>query len=330
MSAPHVLIISGPIASGKSTVAYALAAEARASGSTAGVIELDRIYMMLDDGPIMGDAEISRRARRAAAALVHQYVLDGVDLIIVEGDFWTTAQREEFTYRLSSGVASVFVTLRVSARGLFAVTGAASSPTARVEEALRRVESDPSRGRSRIPGVLRGCHADFAAAPPIAGDVTIDSTSLSLAEVAARIRSVLDSTVSTGTAGNGPLFKDVDCVQIPVADLEAGLAFYQDALGHQLIWRTDTAAGLRLADSATELVVQTERPELEPNLSVASADAAAREFVAAGGTLLVSPFDIAIGRCAVMGDRWGNRLVLLDHSKGRLHTDPTGRVRSAM
>jgi lactoylglutathione lyase len=112
-----------------------------------------------------------------------------------------------------------------------------------------------------------------------------------------------------------------------VPDLQAGLAFYQHALGHQLIWQTDTAAGLRLADSATELVVQIERPELEPNLSVASADAAARQFVAAGGTLLVTPFDIAIGRCAVVQDQWGNRLVLLDHRKGRLLTDATGRVR---
>jgi hypothetical protein len=41
-----------------------------------------------------------------------------------------------------------------------------------------------------------------------------------------------------------------DAQLIPVPDLEAGLAFYQDALGHQLIWRTDTAAGLRLGDAA--------------------------------------------------------------------------------
>ena len=85
------------------------------------------------------------------------------------------------------------------------------------------------------------------------------------------------------------MFRDVDCVQIPVSDLAAGLAFYQSALGHHLIWRTDTAAGLRMGDSATELVVQTDRPEFEPNLSVASADVAARQFVAAGGTLLVAP-----------------------------------------
>jgi hypothetical protein len=44
---------------------------------------------------------------------------------------------------------------------------------------------------------------------------------------------------------------------------------------------------------------------LEPNLLVASADVAVRQFVAAGGTLLVPPFEIAIGRCAVVQDQWG-------------------------
>ena len=163
--------------------------------------------------------------------------------------------------------------------------------------------------------------------PAIATDVTIDSTALSTAEVVACIRSVLERSDGAQAPGDGPLFRDVDCVQIPVPDLEAGLALYRDALGHRLIWRTDTAAGLGLADSAADLLVQTERPELEPNLSVESADAAAGQFVAAGGMLLVAPFDIAIGRCAVVQDRWGNRLVLLDHRKGRLLTDATGRVR---
>jgi predicted enzyme related to lactoylglutathione lyase len=186
-----------------------------------------------------------------------------------------------------------------------------------VEEALRRVELDTNRRLSRIPEVLRRSHADFAASPRITGDVVIDSSVLSVAEVAARIRSVLDAPASSFSVGHRSLFKDVDCLQIPVPDLEAGLAFYRDALGHQLIWRTDTAAGLRLADDAAELVVQTERPELEANLSVESADAAVRAFVAAGGTLVVAPFDIGIGRCAVVQDRWGNRLVLLDLCGGK-------------
>ena len=42
-----------------------------------------------------------------------------------------------------------------------------------------------------------------------------------------------------------------------------------------------TAAGLRLPDSNAEIVIQTERPELETNLTVASADAAASAIVRA-------------------------------------------------
>ena len=103
--------------------------------------------------------------------------------------------------------------------------------------------------------------------------------------------------------------------------MEAGLAFYRDALGHALIWRTPTAAGLQMADSASEIVLQTERPEIEANLSVTSAAAAAARFVEAGGSLIAPPFDIPIGRCAVMKDPWGNRLVMLDHSRGRLQSN---------
>ena len=123
-----------------------------------------------------------------------------------------------------------------------------------------------------------------------------------------------------------PLFRKVDCLQIPVPDLEAGLAFYRDRLGHSLIWRTATAAGLRLPESNAEIVIQTERPELETNLTVASADAAAEAIVEAGGRVVVRPFDIRIGRCAVVEDPWGNRLVLLDVSKGLLVTDEQGNV----
>src|SRR5688500_11803705 len=41
-----------------------------------------------------------------------------------------------------------------------------------------------------------------------------------------------------------PLIRKVDCVQIQVPNLDAGLAFYRDQLGHQLVWRTESAVGL--------------------------------------------------------------------------------------
>ena len=43
-----------------------------------------------------------------------------------------------------------------------------------------------------------------------------------------------------------PLLRKVDCVQIPVPDLDAGLRFYRDGLGLELKWRHATQAGLGL------------------------------------------------------------------------------------
>ena len=51
------------------------------------------------------------------------------------------------------------------------------------------------------------------------------------------------------------LITKVDCVQIPVPDLEEGLAFYRDRLGHALVWRLSTGAGLRLPCSDVSSMV---------------------------------------------------------------------------
>ena len=124
----------------------------------------------------------------------------------------------------------------------------------------------------------------------------------------------------------GPLISRVDSIQVHVDDLDAGLAFYRDELGHELIWRTERKAGLRMPDSRAEIVLQTERDEPETDLLVESADAAANRIVEAGGSIVVPPFDIQIGRCVVVEDPWGNRLVLLDDSKGTFVTDADGNV----
>ncbi len=123
-----------------------------------------------------------------------------------------------------------------------------------------------------------------------------------------------------------PLIRKVDCVQLYVSSLEAGLAFYRDKLGHQLIWRTENAAGLRLPESEAEIVLQTERREQEVDLKVDSVDRAAQIIADLGGNIIAGPFDIQIGRCVVVSDPWGNHLVLLDTSKGLLKTDEDHNV----
>jgi len=123
-----------------------------------------------------------------------------------------------------------------------------------------------------------------------------------------------------------PLILKVDAVQIIVPDLEAGLAFYRDKLGHELRWHNETSAGLAMPDSDTELVIQTALDRPETDLLVESADDAAQRFVEAGGTVVAPPSDIPVGRVAVVQDPWGNRLVLLDLSKGTFETDADGNV----
>lgn len=123
-----------------------------------------------------------------------------------------------------------------------------------------------------------------------------------------------------------PLFRGVDCVRVPVPDLEAGLAFYRDALGHALLWRSESAAGLQLGKGGAELVIHVESERGETDLLVDDVRRAIARVTRAGGRLVAGPFEIPVGRVAVLADPWGHPLAVLDLSKGRLRTDRQGRV----
>ena len=119
----------------------------------------------------------------------------------------------------------------------------------------------------------------------------------------------------------------VDAVTVPVPDLDHGMAFYCGVLGHELLWRHDGLgqAGLSTAGSSTEIVLTTAQ-RYEPDWKVASADAAAEVFLDNGGKVVLGPTDIPIGRLAVVEDPFGNRLVVLDSTKGTYKTDQSGAV----
>jgi predicted enzyme related to lactoylglutathione lyase len=123
-----------------------------------------------------------------------------------------------------------------------------------------------------------------------------------------------------------PLFRTIDCLRLPVRDLDAALAFYRDRLGHTLVWRNNVAAGLAMPISDAEIVLYTDGDQIETDIKVDDVPSAVARFVDAGGTLVGGPFDIAIGKCARVRDPDGNVLVLLDMSNGRLRTDADGNV----
>jgi catechol 2,3-dioxygenase-like lactoylglutathione lyase family enzyme len=124
-----------------------------------------------------------------------------------------------------------------------------------------------------------------------------------------------------------PVLRMIDAVTVPVPDLDQGLAFYRDGLGHELIWRNDenAQAGLRLPDGETEIVLSQHLP-YAPTWLVSSVSDAVADVIAAGGVVVVEPHAIAVGRLAVVADPFGNSLVLIDLSAGHYTVDDTGRV----
>ena len=123
-----------------------------------------------------------------------------------------------------------------------------------------------------------------------------------------------------------PLFRKVDCYSLPVSDLDSGIEFYSK-LGHRIIWKDGNyAAGLRLPDSDSEIVLHTDNRPVETDILVESVPEAIDRFVEAGGKLIAGPFEIKIGLFAKLADPWGNPFCILDFSKGLLATDADGNV----
>jgi adenylylsulfate kinase-like enzyme len=166
-----VIVITGPIASGKSTIAQALARELEQSGVRAAVIDLDLVHDALPE-TLAGDDSSWTVARRNAAATANLLAADGVTVVIAEGSFNSPDDRSTFARDLRSDRDPLYVTLQVS-----------------FEEALRRALRDPTRGRSRDPEFL-GAHFDArrdALANPPTTDIVIDTERTTATAAAATI-----------------------------------------------------------------------------------------------------------------------------------------------
>src|SRR5918995_4021896 len=89
---------------------------------------------------------------------------------------------------------------------------------------------------------------------------------------------------------NLAVLRGVDAVTVPVPDLDQGLQFYRDQLGHELVWRNDAEGqvGLRLPESQAELVLSTNL-EYAVNWLVTSVSEAVETIVEAGGKGVFDP-----------------------------------------
>jgi lactoylglutathione lyase len=115
------------------------------------------------------------------------------------------------------------------------------------------------------------------------------------------------------------MLKKIDCVMIRVGELEAASRFYAEVFGLRPLWRDATAVGLALPDTDAEIVLHCNPgipSGVEVHYLVDDVTQAARHFQQHGCHLVVGPFDVPIGRCAVIRDPFGTTLCILDLSKG--------------
>ena len=167
-----LVVVTGQIASGKSTVACGVARELQQDGTNAAVVDLDVIYEMLDPArdPKVNQAKW-RHARQLAAQLAGVLLAEGVH-VVVEGEFLTSDQRAEFTNALRPVTALRFVTLQVP-----------------FEVALERANADPSRGLSRDPAFLASHYESTAEAIRSipSSDLTLETSTIGVEEAARRV-----------------------------------------------------------------------------------------------------------------------------------------------
>jgi predicted enzyme related to lactoylglutathione lyase len=111
--------------------------------------------------------------------------------------------------------------------------------------------------------------------------------------------------------------KKIDAVLHRVADLDEAIRFYVDVLGLRLGWRDESMAGMIFPGNDSELVLHTDEKLPNPNVSfqVESVDEFVEEYKRKGYKVLVEPFDIRCGKCAVLSDPYGNGIEVMDLSK---------------
>ncbi|HTR60713.1 MAG TPA: VOC family protein [Candidatus Binataceae bacterium] len=115
------------------------------------------------------------------------------------------------------------------------------------------------------------------------------------------------------------ILRKIDCVMIKVDDLEAAARFYEETLGLAPRWSTTHSVALGMPESEAEIVLHDD-PQIPRECGVHYLVDNVKEAVAKlsvqGCEIVVPPFEVQIGLCAVARDPFGNLLNLIDMSKG--------------
>lgn len=175
-----LIILTGPVGGGKTTVTLALAERLREIGRPTSVIDLDLIYCMARQENGFADQNVWRTARRGAAALADVLFDSDVSVVIVEGGFFTPGELGALYDHITSSVQLRLITLDVS-----------------LMEAFRRAQTDPNPDRvvSRNRAIYQRLYAQFKDALPFlqTNSMIVNANQLSPIELA---RLISDSVLA--------------------------------------------------------------------------------------------------------------------------------------
>lgn len=158
---PALVVIAGPQASGKSTIASALAAELRDQGEQVALVELDQIAAMSSPKSDAG----WNTAAHIFESVVGQWARQGMDCVIAEG----SGSRDEVNRLLAQAPRNAAIVVVAT--------------TAPFEVALARAQSDPTRGISKERDFLRAVYEKWPfELSELAPDLTLDTSSQTIAQ----------------------------------------------------------------------------------------------------------------------------------------------------
>lgn len=172
-----LVLVGGPIASGKSTLARAVARRLRDGGTSAGVVDVDQVYEMLEErGHSPGKTELWHKAHRLAGRIAAGLLAEGTETVLVEGDFLGEDTNAELLQ----------IVRPTSVRRITLITS--------IETARARVESDPDRGISRDARFLAKHYEEISAtlAQRPRDELVIDTERLTVEQAAARVTDWLE------------------------------------------------------------------------------------------------------------------------------------------
>jgi lactoylglutathione lyase len=115
------------------------------------------------------------------------------------------------------------------------------------------------------------------------------------------------------------MLRKIDCVMVKVDDLEAAARYYVEVFGLKRLWSDEFSVGMVMPETDAEIVLHND-PNIPKDITVYylvyDVVAAVDELSTKGCTVVTPPFDIVIGKCAIIQDPFGTTLCILDMTKG--------------